>query len=108
MEKRIPGSNPLYETRAEGNEKVDRKKRYHQIIEILSEHEEGLTAKEIAVYMKEKKYAVTNERNLSAPRLTEMLKFGIVDCIGKKVCEYTGVSVGVFKLREGIKNVENN
>ena len=31
--------------------------------------------------------------------INEMLKNGIVDCIGKKKCQYSGKSVGVFTLR---------
>ena len=43
----LPGSMPTLETRAEANESVDREKRYAQIIEILTEHPNGRTAKEI-------------------------------------------------------------
>lgn len=100
---KLPGINTLFQTRAESNESVDRKKRYHQIIEILSISKEPMSAKEIAVAMYNKGYANTSERNLSHPRITELLKLGIVDCVGDKICQYTGKNVGVFKLREGIK-----
>jgi len=103
MEPRRYGTNPLAETRAEAEEKVDKKKRYHQIIQILSESKEGMTAKEIAVEMERRGWTPTSERNFVSPRLTEMMKLGIVDCIGKKKCQYTDVMVGVFKLREGVK-----
>lgn len=44
----------------------------------------------------------TDERNFSAPRLTELAQKGVVDVIGKKRCEYTGKTVGVY---ERISNV---
>ena len=71
MEKRQPGEYTTYDTRGEANEKVDRQKRYNQILEILGEHDEGLTAKETAVYMMRKKYIPTSERNFTAPRIIE-------------------------------------
>ncbi len=104
MERRRYGTNPLLESRAEGEEKVDKKIRYQQIIEILSEHTEGMTAKEIAVEMYKRHYTPTTERNFSAPRISEMLKFGLLDCIGKKKCKFTKVNVGVFTLRKGVIN----
>mgnify|MGYP005806001903 CR=1 FL=1 len=98
MRHRIPGTNPLAEARKESEETVDKKIRYQQIIEILTDASEPLSAKEIAVEMYEKHYVPTSERNFSSPRLTELLKMGIVDCVGKKVCEYTHKTVGVFEL----------
>ena len=98
MKPRIPGTNPLAEARKESEETVDKKIRYQQIIEILTDSSEPLSAKEIAVEMYKKHYVPTSERNFSSPRLTELLKMGIVDCVGKKVCEYTNKTVGVFEL----------
>ncbi|HIQ93633.1 TPA: hypothetical protein IAB29_00675 [Candidatus Ventrenecus stercoripullorum] len=98
MKPRIPGNNPLMETRKESEETVNKQLRYQQIIEILTESKEPLSAKEIAVEMYKKHYVPTSERNFSAPRITELLNQGIVDCVGKKVCEYTHKSVGVFEL----------
>jgi len=105
VEQRKYGINPLVETRAEAEEKVDKKKRYHQIMQILSNSKDGMTAKEIACEMCRLHYTPTNERNFASPRLTEMLKLGLVDCVGKKKCNFTKVKVGVFKLREGVKQV---
>ena len=97
----LPGSMPTLETRAEANESVDREKRYAQIIEILTEHPNGRTAKEIAVLMFAKKYTPSSERNFAAPRLTELCKRGIVEPCGKKKCIYTGKTVAAYRLREG-------
>lgn len=99
IEIRRPGTNPLNETRSEAEKQVNKQKRYVEIINILESHKEGLTAKEIAVEMYKRGYTPTDERNFSSPRLTEMLKNGKVDVIGKKKCEYSKKSVAVFTLR---------
>jgi repressor of nif and glnA expression len=87
-----------YETRSESYEKVDKQKRYSQILEILKGGKE-MTAKEIAVEMCNRGYIPNNERNFTAPRLTELSIKGIVEPIGKQKCEYTGKSVSVYKVR---------
>ena len=70
-----------------------------QIKEILSNWGE-LTAKQIAILMYKKGYTPTDERNYSAPRLTELCINGEVEIIGKTKCEYSGKKVSVYKLRE--------
>lgn len=100
MEKRKAGEYTTYETRGESHEKTDKNRRYKEILGILREHPEGLTAKEVAVWMHKLKYTRSTERNLSAPRLTELMNDGKVEPIGKKVCQYTGRKVAVFAIRE--------
>ena len=100
MEKRRAGEMTTLDTRGEAHEKVDTQKRYSQIIECLAENDAGLTAKECAVIMNKKGYIPTTERNFTAPRLTEMSERGIVEPIGKKVCQYTHKKVAVYVLRE--------
>ena len=104
MEERMIGEYTTYETRAESHEKVDKQKRYSQIIECLYEaekgQERGLTAKECAVMMMQKGYIPTSERNFTSPRLTELGRMGKVEPIGKKICTYTGKKVSVWALRE--------
>ena len=100
MNLRIPGTNPLAETRGESEEKVNKQLRYSQIIKILQEIGKPMTAKEIAVEMEKRGYTPTSERNFVSPRATELLKIGVLDCVGKKKCEYTNKSVGVFELRQ--------
>lgn len=90
---------PTYETRAEAEETVDKKKRYGQIVECLREFGD-MTAKEIAVKMCRKHFIPTSERNFTAPRLTELSKIGVVEPVGKKKCSYTGKTVCVYTLRE--------
>lgn len=94
------GVIPTFETRRESYETVDRQKRYRQILEIMTEMDKPMTAKEIAVEMKKRGYSSTDERNVSAPRITELLEKGILDCSKTKVrCEYSGKMVSQFVLR---------
>lgn len=102
MEKRQYGEFTTLETRADSHDSVDKQKRNKQIIEILSEKKNGLTAKEIACAMMMKGYIPTSERNFTAPRLTELSQKGVVEPIGKKVCRFTGKKVAVYALREGL------
>lgn len=87
------------DTRREAHEKVNKQKRYNQIIEILEELGEA-TAKEIAVRMCEKGYTNSTERNWSAPRLTELEWDGKVRVTGKKKCAYSGKTVAVYAIKE--------
>lgn len=100
---KIPRINTLRITRALSHEEVDKKTRYRQIVEILEESKEPLSAKEISVRMFQKGYASTSERNLSHPRISELLRVGIVDVANDKKCQYTGKTVATFKLRQGVK-----
>ena len=104
MEERMTGEYTTLETRSESFEKVDRQKRYSQILECLCEAnkspERGLTAKECAVMMMQKGYIPTSERNFTSPRLTELGRMGKVEPIGKKICTFTGKKVSVWALRE--------
>lgn len=85
------------ETRRESYEKVDKVTRYKQIVEIIA-NLGSCSAKEVAVEMCNLGYTPTEERNFSAPRLTELVKLGVVDMVGKKVCSYTKKSVTVYEL----------
>lgn len=96
MERARRGEIVTLETRGESEEKVNKALRYKQIIEFLR-LQDG-TAKECAVYMQQKGYIPTSERNFTAPRLTELSKKGVVEPIGKKLCKYTGRKVAVYSL----------
>ena len=100
MEAVYPCEIPTFTTRSIANEEVDRNKRYTQIIEVLSHHSEGMTAKEIAVEMYHKGMSYSAERNISAPRLNELMNMNRVEIIGKKKCSYSGKLVSVFKIKE--------
>ena len=99
MEERRAGEYITLETRSEAHDKVDKQRRYAQILECLREYG-AMTAKECAVKMQKKGYIPTSERNYTAPRMTELGKAGIVEPIGKKVCAYTGRTVSVWALRK--------
>lgn len=102
MEHRRYGQDVTMETRHDSHEKVDKAVRYRQIIEVLSTADKylGMSAKQIAVEMQKKGYIPTSERNFTAPRLTELCKKGIVEPIGKDICNYTGKKVTYYALRE--------
>lgn len=102
MEYRRPGEMTTLETRAEAYETVDKKKRYKEIIEILTDNKEPMSAKEISVEMYKRGYTPTSERNFASPRITELLKNGKLDVIGKKKCKFTGKTVSVYELRETV------
>lgn len=101
MEQRRYGQDVTMETRHDSHEKVDKAVRYRQIIEVLKDTSlDGLSAKEIAHKMYLKGYIPTNERNYTAPRLTELCQKGIVEPIGKDICCFTGHKVTYYALRE--------
>lgn len=107
---RRAGENTTLEARAEAHETVDKNLRYKQIIECFIDEEnfikayptasytKGLTAKRIAAMMHKKGYIPTDERNFTAPRITELCQMGIVEPIGKKKCAYTGKTVTAYAL----------
>lgn len=101
---RIPTNPILKSTQKESELLVDKDIRIFQVIEILDNSKEPMSAKEIAVKMCRLGYTPTDERNFSAPRITELMKKGIVECVDKKICQYTGKPVGLFRLKkkEGI------
>lgn len=93
------------ECRKDSNESINKNTRYMQIREILKNKE--LTAKEIAVAMKRKRYTPNDDRNNAAPRLTELeMIFHLVVVVGKKKCQYTNKMVSVYKLVDDIEKWE--
>ena len=55
-----------------------------------------MTAQEIAAELKQRGITPTDERNFSAPRLTELADMGLVRTVGKKICGKTGKNVSVW------------
>ena len=105
IEVRRAGEIPTFDTRAEANETVDREKRYQQIVTIFDDFPDGLTAKEVAVFMHSRGFTPNSERNFSAPRITELSQIGVLEPCGKTKCTFTGKTVTVYRL---IKKEENN
>ena len=57
-----------------------------------------MTAKEIAVKLYELKLIPSTERNFVSPRLTELVKQGKVETVGKKICQYCNRKVAIFRI----------
>lgn len=97
MEERRTGEVVTYGTRAEAEQKVDKRKRYAQILGILDGKQ--MTAKEVAAEMYRLGYTQNDDRNNAAPRLTELSHDGRVEPVGKKKCAWTGKTVAVYATR---------
>jgi len=69
------------------------------ILEILTEHTGGMTAREIASELHRRGITPTDERNFAAPRLTELKRTGKIEAIGKKLCAHSGRNVAVWAVR---------
>lgn len=85
------------QTRRESNEKVNKKVREQQVLEILSDGIER-TAREVAFEMCERGFTNTVERNNASPRLTDLLEQRKVIIVGKALDTVTGKRVAVFKI----------
>lgn len=99
IEKRNYTENPILENRSDSNLSVNRAKRYMQINEIMSDGKPR-TFRMIAQEMFYNGFTPTPELLYSQPRVTELVKMGKLEPIGKTICETTGKKVSVFKLRE--------
>lgn len=84
--------------------KEKQKVRYEQILERLDKPK---TAKEIAVELFELGIIPSNERNYTAPRLTELTDKRLVKVTGKKKCYWTGKMVAVYEKIDTLKLEEN-
>jgi hypothetical protein len=59
------------------------------------------TAKEIAVYLFQHELASSSERNEASPRLTELVRSGMVEILDEKAkCKWFGTTVSVYKIKE--------
>lgn len=85
------------ETRRESNEKVNKRAREQQVLEILSDGIER-TAREVAFEMCERGFTNNCERNNASPRLTDLLEDRKVMVVGRKLDPLTGKKVSVFKI----------
>ena len=88
------------ETRRESHKaaKQDAAARRRIILEILTERG-GMTAREVAGELHRRGITPTDERNFSAPRLTELHKDGKITVTGKRICPQTGRNVAVWAVR---------
>jgi len=90
----------LQGTRRESHKaaKQDAAARRRVILEILTERG-GMTAREVAGELHRRGITPTDERNFSAPRLTELYKDGKITVTGKRICPQTGRNVAVWAVR---------
>ena len=72
--------------------------RKKMILNALSKNGE-MTAQEIATELYKSGHIPSDERNFTAPRLTELRKEGKVEPIEKKLCTKTGRKVTVWALK---------
>lgn len=91
------------ETRREsyGGTKQDAAARRRVILEIESGGE-GMTAREIAAELHRRGITPSDERNYSAPRLTELKAAGKIEVTGKKICDRTGRSVAIWAVKKEV------
>ena len=71
--------------------------RQKSILQVLKDNGE-MTAQEIATELHRLGITPTDERNVSAPRLTELADMGIVEAVSKKICGKTGKTVSVWAV----------
>lgn len=84
-----------------GAAQQDAAARRRVILEILTERGE-LTAREVAAELHRRGITPTDERNYSAPRLTELKAAGKIEVTGKKLCDRTGRGVAVWAVKKGV------
>ena len=86
--------------------KETRQESYNAVLPTLTERQKtvlqilkdcgNMTAQEIAAELQRRGITPTDERNFSAPRLTELSDKGLVKAVGKKFCGKTGRKVSVW------------
>ena len=82
--------------------KTDRQK---SVLKILQEWGD-MTAQEIAYILHWSGLTPDDERNRTAPRLTELKDAGMVHVVGKKICSKTGRSVSVWSASAFMRGKE--
>ena len=88
------------DTRFESLEKLDRNGLYNLILSTLHHNKEnGLTAREVAVILYNQGLLRSNERQATAPRLTELVDDGRVIIIGKRFDEISLRNVAVYTIK---------
>lgn len=90
------------DTRFESYQKVDKNRMYGLILSTLKEHEQnGLTARELAVILYNQGHIKSNERQATAPRLSELVDDEKVVVIGKRLDDVSLKNVAVYSLVNG-------
>lgn len=87
------------DTRFNSFQSTNKQRLYQLITSVLREHLEGMTAREIAVKLYNQGFLLSNERQATAPRLTEMVDKGLVVVVGKKKDIVTQKQVAVYAIK---------
>lgn len=92
------------ETRRKSHDTVSPKKRKRQLVILTILEECGpSSAQEVADELYRSSYTMSNERNLAAPRITELVRLGEVKPVGKKTCNRTKRSVTVWEIVKEVR-----
>ena len=87
------------DTRFDSMRRINKNKMYSLIIAALKScPEEGLTARECALQLYNEGKIFDHNRQMTAPRLTELEDKGVVKLIGKRFDDLTGRMVSVYSL----------
>lgn len=83
----------------ESYEQVDKRRMYDLIISTLQKHnDKGLTARETSIILYNQGMIISNERQATQPRFTELVDKGVVKVIGKRKDMVTNRNVAVYSL----------
>lgn len=88
------------DTRFQSMVRLNKNKLYSYIISVLknSNDKNGMTARECAVALYKDGKILNNDRQATAPRLTELEDMGIVAVVGKKYDDLTNRCVACYAL----------
>lgn len=83
--------------------KPKRGARHIAILELLIRYRQGLTAHELSAILHEEGVTATDERNTTAPRLTELTAYGWVEADGRRLNKSTNRRCTVYAItKQGI------
>ena len=88
-------------TRRESYMQVNRNRMYDLILKTLIKNHQGLTAREIAIILYNNGESYTNDRQATAPRLTELTAKNKVKVVGKRLDNITNKWVAIYKINIG-------
>lgn len=86
------------QTRQSSHQEIKKHSTMHrQAVLVILAEKGSMSAREIAQEMFERGLTASPERNHASPRLTELYEANEVEIVGKKICQWTGRSVAVWK-----------
>ena len=87
------------DTRWDSFEKLDRNRLHSMVLSVLSENKDkGLTAREVSIILHNRGLVMNATRQMTAPRITELVNKGEVKVIGKKFDDLTQRKVAVYSI----------